>query len=150
MQLANDDENAEYVETACELADKDPLVCCSRLQIYISNCFYINSLCYNNGRLINLHRCMIQEFIEGVDSSNKEEGAAVDSEVTSTSKALGKRSADKEEGVAVDSEVTPTTKALGKRSADSVESLDDLEAIGCDASTTKEPKLVRVKVEKID
>lgn len=39
VQLANDEENAEYVETACELVDKDPLVCCSRLQIYISNFF---------------------------------------------------------------------------------------------------------------
>ncbi|XP_024630855.2 uncharacterized protein [Medicago truncatula] len=139
ISLANDEENAEYVETTCELADKDPL-----------------------------------ELLEGVDSSNKEEGAAVDSEVTPTSKALGKRSADKEEGAAVDSEVTlpskalgkrsadkdegaavdsqvtPTNKALGKRSADRVESLDDLEVIGGDASTTKEPKLVRVKVEKID
>jgi len=59
------------------------------LQIYISNCFYKNWLCYNNGRVINLHRCMIQELLEGVDSSNKEEGGAVDSEVTPTSKALG-------------------------------------------------------------
>lgn len=39
VQLANDEENAEYVETTCELADKDPLVCYSRLQIYISNFF---------------------------------------------------------------------------------------------------------------
>jgi len=36
---------------------------------------------------------------------------------------------DKDEGAAVDSEVTPATKALGKRSADRVESLDDLAGV---------------------
>lgn len=56
-------------------------------------------------------------------------------------------SSNKDEVAAIDSVVTPTIKSLGKRSADSVESLDDIVLIGEDASVTKEPKLVHVKVE---
>jgi len=110
-----------------------------------------------------------------VDSSNKDEVAAADSVVTPTSKPSGKQSTDsvellgdvfvlgsdgsatkepklfdssnKDDVAAVDSVVTSTSKSLGKRSADSVESPDDIVLIDCDASVTKEPKLVRVKVE---
>lgn len=51
---------------------------------------------------------------------------------------------------AVDSNVTPTSKSSEKRTADSVESLDDIEVIEGDASTTKEPKMMRVKIEDDD
>jgi len=46
--------------------------------------------------------------------------------------------------------VTPTSKPLGKRASAMVESLDDLSVDGFDASTTKDPKLVRVKIAPKD
>jgi hypothetical protein len=60
----------------------------------------------------------MQENIEVVDSSNKDEVAAADSVVT------------------------PTSKPLGKRSTDSVELLDDVLVHSSDGSATKELKLV--------
>jgi len=62
----------------------------------------------------------------------------------------GADSTDKDDVAIVDSIVTPTSKPLGKRAAAMVESLDDLFVDGFDASTTKEAKLVRVKIEPKD
>lgn len=62
----------------------------------------------------------------------------------------GADSTDKDDVAIVDSIVTPTSKPLGKRAAAMVESLDDLSIDGFDASTTKGPKLVRVKIEPKD
>lgn len=41
-------------------------------------------------------------------------------------------STNKDDVAAVDSAVTPTSKSLGKRSADSVKSADDIVLIDCD------------------